>query len=98
MPHFIVIGRDGSDEAALERRMAAREAHMGVVKQGIDAGQNIMAAAMLNDEEQMSGSVMIVEFEDRAALDAWLKEEPYVTGEVWKDIEIIECKIPPVFL
>ena len=98
MTHFIVIGRDSSDDKALERRKAAREEHMKLVNAGVESGQNIMAAALLNGEGQMAGSIMIVEFEDRNALDKWLEDEPYVTGNVWSNIEIIECKIPPAFL
>ncbi len=94
---FIIIARDAKDDGALSRRMAAREAHMEGVKAGIEAGQNLIAAAMLKEGGDMAGSVMIVEYPDRVALDEWLKNEPYVIGEVWQDIEIIECKIPPAF-
>ncbi len=30
----------------------------------------------------------MVEFEDRAALDAWLNDAPYVTGDVRRTIEV----------
>lgn len=95
---FVVIARDATDDKALERRMAAREAHMKLIDEGIALGRNIMGAAMLNDKGEMCGSIMTVQFETRAALNEWLKLEPYVTGKVWQDIEIIECKIPPKFL
>ena len=36
----------------------------------------------------MTGAVLIVEFESRPALDAWLASEPYVTGDVWRRIEV----------
>lgn len=95
---FVIIARDATDEKALERRMAAREAHMVLIDEGIQKGQNHMGAAMLDESGAMCGSVMVVEFPDRSALESWLKVEPYVTGKVWDDIEIIECKIPPKFL
>ena len=98
MPYFTVIARDADDEGALERRGVVRDAHIEQVNAGIETGQNIMGAAMLNDNGDMCGSVMTVQFENRAALDEWLKTEPYVTGNVWQDIEVIECKIPPKFL
>jgi uncharacterized protein YciI len=98
MPQFVIIARDATDEKALERRMAARDAHMVMIDEGIATGRNIMGAAIINDEGDMCGSIMTMEFESRAALDAWMKTEPYVTGNVWADIEIIECKIPPKFL
>ncbi len=96
--YFVIIARDGTDEGALERRAAVRDAHIEQVNAGIDTGQNIMGAAMLNDNGDMVGSVMTVQFESRAALDEYLKIEPYIIGNVWQDIEIIECKIPPKFL
>lgn len=46
----------------------------------------------------MIGSVLIVDFPTREALDGWLKVEPYVVGDVWKQIEITPCKVPPMFM
>jgi uncharacterized protein len=36
----------------------------------------------------MVGSVLLVDFPDRAALDAWIQADPYVTGGVWAEIEV----------
>jgi uncharacterized protein YciI len=36
----------------------------------------------------MVGSIMLVDFPDRAAVDDWLERDPYVTGGVWKEIEV----------
>jgi hypothetical protein len=38
-----------------------------------------------------------VEFENIEAVKAWLDKEAYVTGDVWKNIQIIPCKIAPAF-
>ena len=35
-----------------------------------------------------AGSVLILDFEDQAALDDYLKNEPYVAEHVWEKIEI----------
>jgi len=90
---FVVIGRDGTDEGALERRMAAREGHIAAFKDGLEKGRNIIGGALLNDNEEMAGSMMVVEFETRQALDEWLRTDPYVSGNVWQDIEIIPFKM-----
>ncbi len=95
---FVVIGRDATDEGALERRMAAREAHLGLVSKGVEEGRFLMGAALLDDHEKMVGSMMLVDFESRAELDAWLKTEPYVTGGVWNDVEVIPAKVAPSFV
>jgi hypothetical protein len=52
---------------------------------------------LLDERGNMTGSALIVDFPDRAALDHWLAEEPYVTGKVWQRIEILPCKIGPSF-
>lgn len=95
---FIIIARDHTDAEALNRRLAARTAHLDYSDAAFLRGEQIMGAAMLNDNDTMCGSVMIVDFPDRDALDLWLKVEPYVTGKVWERLEIIPCRIGPCFL
>jgi len=94
---FIIIGKDGKDGDALGRRIKARDNHLSYSEDAAKRGEQLMAAAMLDEAGQMNGSVMIVEFEDRDALDHWLENEAYVTGEVWKDVLVIPCKVAPVF-
>jgi len=94
---FIIIGKDGKDSEALGRRIKARDAHIAYTDEAIKRGEQLMAAAMLDENGQMNGSVMIVEFDDRDALDHWLENEAYVTGEVWKDVLVIPCKVGPSF-
>ena len=94
---FVVIGRDGTDDGALERRMAAREAHLKTGDEYLNSGNFLMATALLDDTGKMCGSIMLVDFEDRVALDSWLEKEPYVTGDVWKDVEVFQTKIGPSF-
>ena len=36
----------------------------------------------------MKGSVLVMEFSDRAALDEYLTHEPYVCDGVWQKIEV----------
>jgi|TARA_B100001971_G_C18051114_1_gene462926 hypothetical protein len=98
--HFIIIAKDHKDAEALARRNAVREAHLNYVKDAHQRGEQVVAAAMLNDDGNMCGSVIIVDFPDRSALDVWLEQEAYVTGNVWdiNTLEIIPCKIPPLFL
>jgi uncharacterized protein YciI len=58
----------------------------------------LFAAALLDEDGQMVGSVLMMDFTSREALDRWLSVEPYVTGKVWEKIEIKPCQIPPMFL
>lgn len=93
---FVIIAKDAPDAEALNRRMAARAAHL----KNTDTNMKnmIMAVAMLNDQGQMNGSIMVVDFPARSDLDAWLASEPYVTQKVWQDMTILPCKVSPSFM
>lgn len=90
---FLVIARDGTDDGALDRRMAARGVHFERLPAMIASGQMLMGGALLDDNGKMIGSTTLVDFPDRAALDRWLAEEPYVTGDVWLDIEVVPFRL-----
>jgi uncharacterized protein YciI len=92
---FLVIGYDGKDDHALERRLAVREAHLEMAKENFDKGAWLFAAAILDDGGKMAGSVIICDYPDREALHSqWLDDEPYVKGNVWKSIEIKRAQVP----
>ena len=88
MPQFLVIAHDGTDPGAKARRLAARPAHLDGVRPMIERGDMIVGGAILDEAGEMVGSVTIVDFPDRAALDAWLAADPYVTGDVWREVEV----------
>jgi uncharacterized protein YciI len=94
---FLILGYDGTDTAAKERRLTARPAHLALGNTMRANSQLAFAAALLDETGGMNGSMMVVDFPDRAALDAWLKEEPYVTGRVWERTEVAPCTIAPAF-
>ncbi|MCH7943918.1 MAG: hypothetical protein IIB67_11910 [Proteobacteria bacterium] len=85
---FLIVAHDGTDAGAPARRLAVREAHIEGAKAMAQSGVMICGGALLDDHGAMTGSACIVEFEDRAALDAWLNTDPYVTGDVWRTIEV----------
>lgn len=86
---FIITAHDG--ENMLEKRMAVRPRHLeGMAKLG---KQIVCAGGLLDDAGKMAGSVLIVDFEDRAALDAYLQNEPYVTEQVWARIDIAPVNV-----
>ncbi len=88
-PHlYVVVAHDGTDEAALERRMAAREAHLTVARRMKTEGKILHAGALLDDNRRMIGSMLVVAFLNRAELDEWLRTDPYVTENVWQNIEV----------
>ena len=50
--------------------------------------QIICAGGLLDAEGRMKGPALVMEFSDRAALDAYLANEPYVIEGVWQKIEV----------
>ena len=85
---FLVVARDGTDAGAPARRLAVREAHLEGVRGMSERGEMICGGALIDDAGAMTGSACIVEFASRAGLDAWLARDPYVTGDVWREIEV----------
>lgn len=94
---FLVLGYDGKDSDALNRRLAAREAHIALGDRLRDSGNLLYGVAMLTEQGTMCGSMLVADFESRAELDKWLEIEPYITGKVWERFEVIPCKIGPSF-
>ena len=94
---FLILAYDATDADAINRRMAVREAHMATIARYKASGNMHIGAALLDDDGKMIGSCIIAEFPDRLGLDAWLAEEPYVTGKVWHEITVQTCKIAPSF-
>ena len=81
---FIITAHDG--ENMLEKRMAVRPRHLeGMAKLGSHV---VCAGGLLDSEGKMKGSVLILDFEDRSALDDYLKNEPYIVEHVWEKIEV----------
>lgn len=85
---FLLIAYDGEDPGALERRMNSREKHLERIAILKASGNFIFGGAILDDNGKMTGSAIVYEFPDRKALDEVLKDEPYLTGEVWKKVTI----------
>ncbi len=81
---FLVKAYDGPD--MLEKRMEVRPRHL----EGMKAlGKQIICAGGLLDEEgRMKGSALVMEFPNKAALEEYLKNEPYVVEGVWQKIEV----------
>ena len=85
---FLVLAYDGTDEGAPERRLRVRDAHLTAVKRMFADGTLLEAGAILDDAGKMVGSCCIVEMADRAAVDTWLRNDPYTVGDVWRRVEV----------
>jgi uncharacterized protein YciI len=94
---FLILGYDGKDPDALNRRLAVRDAHLTLAEKKHQSGNLLYAVALLDEQGKMCGSMLVVEYPSRQALDQYLQIEPYITGKVWEKVEIIPCKIGPTF-
>lgn len=88
---FLIIGLDGTDKGALERRLAVREQHIAMGDELFTSGNMWYGAAILHDDGSMKGSALMMSFASEEKLQEWLKVEPYVVGDVWRDLTILTC-------
>lgn len=90
MPLFVVSCTD--HDGSVEKRLATRPQHIARLQQLNDQGRLIVAGAMpkdpTNPQAGFYGSTLIVDFETRDALDAWLKEEPFLIEGVYAHIDV----------
>ena len=90
---FLVTAYDGKDAAAPARRAKARPAHIEGAKALKEKGHILIGGAILDEAGAMIGSSMVLEFDTRDALDAWLNQDPYITGNVWQDVTVLPFKV-----
>ncbi|MFJ8741544.1 YciI family protein [Embleya sp. NPDC127516] len=94
---FLLIAHDGTDEHAATRRLAARPRHIELGDTMVAAGRMLFGTAILDADGRTIGSMLVLDFPTRAELDAWLAVEPYMTGDVWRDVDIRPCAVGPSF-
>lgn len=81
---FLIKAYDAAN--AFEKRMAVRPRHLeGMNKLG---KQVICAGGLPDDDGKPKGSMLVLDFPDRSALDRYLAEEPYVVEHVWEKVEV----------
>lgn len=78
---------------ALAERLAVRNLHLSGVVDLKREGRIIEGGAILDAEGNMTGSVVLCDFPDRAALDAYLKSEVYVRNKVWETVEVLSVRL-----
>ncbi|UZD90749.1 YciI family protein [Cognatishimia activa] len=81
---FALIAKD--KPGALEIRKANRDAHVAYLK-ATEAVE--MAGPFLNEDGNMCGSLIILEFADITEAQAWAAEDPYKKADLFQSVEII---------
>jgi hypothetical protein len=84
--NFVVLGRDVPGGAPRRRHRAA---HLSYI-----AGKQhlIVYAGPLLEEGRMIGSLFVFDLPDRAALDAYLADDPYFRETIFDSVEIWESR------
>ncbi|KJL47358.1 YciI-like protein [Microbacterium hydrocarbonoxydans] len=90
---YLITAWDGTDAGALGRRLAVRDAHLAGAQRLAENGELLSGGAILDDDGRMIGSSMHVAFADEASFRAWYDAEPYVTGDVWRDVTVRSMRI-----
>jgi uncharacterized protein YciI len=96
MSHFIIQALDYTDDDAQNRRLAVRELHLTRMKEEKEKGIFITGGAIINDEKNMIGSVIILSLPDKQSVAGWVQEDPYVKNRVWNEIHIAPFKLADV--
>jgi len=93
---YLIIANDGKDDEALDRRKEVRPLHLAGAKRLKEKNNFVIGGAMLDDDGNMRGSIMIVQFETQDDFQNWYDNEPYITQGVWKTIEVKPSRVADV--
>lgn len=89
---YAIVGTDVPD--SLAKRSAARPAHVQRLEALRDAGRLVLAGpfpaidAADPGPAGFSGSLIVAEFDDLAAAQAWADADPYVAGGVYASVSV----------
>lgn len=83
--HFVIYCTDKPDH--MDVRLAARPDHVDYLNAHAD---KIVAAGptTTDDGEAMTGSVLVMEFDDREEAEAWAAADPYAQAGLFESVEI----------
>ena len=96
MSQFIIQAKDYKDADALTRRMEARPFHLQRMKEEKEKGVFIIGGALLNENNLMIGSIIIVSLPDAATVKQWIEDDPYLKQNVWEEVNITPFRVAEV--
>ncbi|WP_266172090.1 YciI family protein [Dyella subtropica] len=89
---FAIIGQDVPD--SLEKRKAARPAHIERLQKLLDEGRLLVAGPFPAIESEdpgpagFTGSLILAEFPSQAEAETWANADPYVAAGVYVSVSI----------
>lgn len=90
MALFVITCTDAP--GTVEKRLATRPQHLARLEKLDAEGRVIVAGAMPIDRENpqagFHGSTLILDFDSREQLDAWLADEPFLKEGIYSHIDV----------
>ncbi len=89
---YAIVALDHPD--SLERRLSARPAHLARLQALQDAGRLRLAGPFPAIDSHdpgaagFSGSLIVAEFDDLAAANAWANADPYIEAGVYHEVTV----------
>jgi uncharacterized protein YciI len=89
---FAIVGTDVPN--SLEKRLAARPAHVERLKKLLDEGRLLVAGPFPAIDSPdpgpagFTGSLILAEFASQADAEAWAKVDPYVDAGVYASVSV----------
>ena len=96
MPQFIIQAKDHIDDEAVQRRISVREIHLKRMREEKASGVFIIGGALLNNDNKMIGSVIILSLPDEQSLWHWIEQDVYMTGKVWDEVQVTPFRVAEV--
>jgi len=82
---FAIIATDRPD--SLDLRMATREAHLRYL--AAEPARLVQAGPLLDQAGRPCGSLLVVEFADRDAVDAFVAADPYSKAGLFESVTVL---------
>ncbi len=74
-------------DGVLDRRKSVMQAHRDYLE--VAPVTVVMSGPLMSDDEQtIIGSFYLIEAEDRAAIEAFQKDDPLVAADLWKSMHV----------
>lgn len=89
---YAILSEDVNDSLPLRKK--ARPAHLARIQELVDQGRLLIAGPhpRIDSEDPgdagFSGSLVIADFPDLAAAEAWAADDPYVHGGVYSKVTV----------
>jgi uncharacterized protein YciI len=86
MAYYVFQGFDRSGSEAVRNR--TREAHRAHLRQAFPGCRCILGGPLTDDADQMIGTVLILEADDRDAAAGFVARDPYVLNDLFAETRL----------